>query len=105
MQNLTKQLLCMHQKYTGYQPKQCLQCCKIDSNAVALLELTCPLELVNHLELARDRKLGKEDYQLFLSELSAYVREDTKPISLSNFSMILKALYNIIVRFVALTML
>ena len=40
-----------------------------DSNAVALLELTCPLESVNHLELARDRKLGKEDYQLLLSEL------------------------------------
>ena len=40
-----------------------------DSGAVALLELTCPLELVHHLELARDRKLGKEEYQLLLSEL------------------------------------
>ena len=37
--------------------------------AVALLELTCPLESIHHLELARDCKLAKEEYQLLLSEL------------------------------------
>ena len=40
-----------------------------ESNSVALLELTCPLDSVRHLELARDRKLKKEEYQLILSEL------------------------------------
>ena len=40
-----------------------------ESNSVALLELTCPLDSVRHLELARDRKLKKEEYQLLLSEL------------------------------------
>ena len=39
------------------------------SNSVALLELTCPLDSVHHLESERDRKLGKEDYQLLLAEL------------------------------------
>ena len=39
------------------------------SNSVALLELTCPLDSVHHLESARDRKLGKDDYQLLLAEL------------------------------------
>ena len=39
------------------------------TNAVAILELTCPLESVHHLESARARKLAKEDYQLLLSEL------------------------------------
>jgi len=40
------------------------------SDAVALLELTCPLDsLNNHLESARSHKLGKEAYQLLLSEL------------------------------------
>ena len=40
-----------------------------ESNSVALLELTFPLDSVRHLELARDRKLKKEEYQLLLSEL------------------------------------
>ena len=39
------------------------------SNSIAILELTCPLDSVHHLEAARDRKLGKEDYHLLLSEL------------------------------------
>ena len=36
---------------------------------MALLELTCHLDSVHHLESARDRKLRKEDYQLLLAEL------------------------------------
>ena len=39
------------------------------SNSIAILELTCPLDSVCHLDAARDRKLGKEDYQLLLLEL------------------------------------
>ena len=40
-----------------------------ESNAVALLELTYPLKSIHHLELTRDRKLAKEEYQLLLSKL------------------------------------
>jgi len=39
------------------------------SNAVALLELTCPIDSLSHLQSARSRKLEKENYQLLLSEL------------------------------------
>ena len=36
-----------------------------ESNAVALLELTCPLEFIHHLDLARDCKLAKENTNYF----------------------------------------
>ena len=38
------------------------------NNSVALLELTCPLESVHHLESARKRKQRKTEYQQILSE-------------------------------------
>ena len=38
------------------------------NNSVALLELTCPLDSVHHLEPARERKQGKTEYQQILSE-------------------------------------
>ena len=38
------------------------------NNSVALLELTCPLDSVHHLESARERKQGKTEYQQILSE-------------------------------------
>ena len=37
-------------------------------NLVALLELTCPLDSIHHLESARDRKQSKEEYHQLLSE-------------------------------------
>ena len=39
------------------------------TNTVVLLELTCPLDSIQHLESARDRKQTKEDYLQILSEL------------------------------------
>ena len=39
------------------------------TNAVVLLELTCPLDSIQHLESARDQKQTKEDYLQILSEL------------------------------------
>ena len=39
------------------------------TNAVVLLELTCPLDSIQHLETARDRKQTKEDYLQILLEL------------------------------------
>ena len=39
------------------------------TNAVVLLELTCPLDSIQHLESARDQKQSKEDYLQILSEL------------------------------------
>ena len=39
-----------------------------NSRSVALLELTCPLDSVHHLESARDCKQGKTEYQQILSE-------------------------------------
>jgi len=38
------------------------------TNSVALLELTCPLNSLDHLESARDHKQGKQEYQQILSE-------------------------------------
>ena len=38
------------------------------NNSVALLELTCPLDSVHHLESARERKQKKTEYQQILSE-------------------------------------
>jgi len=38
------------------------------TNLVALLELTCPLDSLDHLESARDHKQGKQEYQQILSE-------------------------------------
>jgi len=38
------------------------------TNSVSLLELTCPLDSMDHLESARDRKQGKQEYQQILSE-------------------------------------
>ena len=38
------------------------------NNSVALLELTCPLDSVHHLESARERKQRKTEYQQILSE-------------------------------------
>ena len=38
------------------------------NNSVALLELTCPLDSVYHLESARERKQRKTEYQQILSE-------------------------------------
>ena len=35
----------------------------------ALLELTCPLDSMQHLEAARDRKQSKEEYLQILAEL------------------------------------
>jgi len=35
---------------------------------VALLELTCPLDLIHHLNSARDRKQGNKEYQELQSE-------------------------------------
>ena len=35
---------------------------------MALLELTCPLDSIHHLESARDRKQSKEEYHQLLSE-------------------------------------
>ena len=37
-------------------------------NLVALLELTCPLDSIHHLESARDRKQSKEEYHQLSSE-------------------------------------
>ena len=34
-------------------------------NVVVLLDLTCPLDSIQHLESARDRKQTKEDYLLY----------------------------------------
>ena len=39
------------------------------TNAVVLLELTCPLDSIQHLESARDQKQTREDYLQILSEL------------------------------------
>ena len=38
------------------------------NNSVALLELTCPLDSVHHLESARERKQKKTEYQQILLE-------------------------------------
>ena len=38
------------------------------NNSMALLELTCPLDTVHHLESARERKQRKTEYQQILSE-------------------------------------
>ena len=35
---------------------------------MALLELTCPLDSIEHLKSARDRKQGKREYQELQSE-------------------------------------
>ena len=40
-----------------------------NTSAVALLELTCPLDSEHHLEAARSRKQGKLEYQQLLAEL------------------------------------
>ena len=66
---------------------------------MALLELTCPLDSVHHLKsAARYHKLGKEDYQLLLTEsdrlgIASYydtiemsVLGHYLPISLSSFT-------------------
>ena len=37
-------------------------------NLVVLLELTCPLDSIHHLESARDRKQSKEEYLQLSSE-------------------------------------
>ena len=38
------------------------------NNSIVLLELTCPLDSVEHLNSARDRKQGKKEYQEIQSE-------------------------------------
>ena len=38
------------------------------SNSVALLELACPLDSVEHLKSSRDQKQGKREYQELQSE-------------------------------------
>ena len=43
------------------------------TNSVVLLELMCPLDSIQHLESARDRKQTKEDYLQILSELDRLV--------------------------------
>jgi len=40
------------------------------TNSVALLELTCLLDSMDHLESARDCKWGKQEYQQILSEFN-----------------------------------
>jgi len=39
------------------------------SNCVAMTELTCPLDSVEHLQSARERKQGKQEYLMIQSEL------------------------------------
>ena len=42
--------------------------CNEGNKSIALLELTCPLDSVEHLNSARDRKQGKKEYQEIQSE-------------------------------------
>ena len=42
--------------------------CNKENNSVTMLELTCPLDLVKHLEAARKCKQGKKKYQEIMSE-------------------------------------
>ena len=51
------------------------------SNSVALLEMTCPLDSVEHLKSARDRKQGKREYQELQSEFGFPCFYDTTEIS------------------------
>jgi len=39
------------------------------TNSITLLELTCPLDSVHHLESARSRKQNKLEYQQLLADL------------------------------------
>ena len=52
---------------TSYRPDIVIH--NVTCNSVALLELTCPLDSMQHLESARDRKQSKEEYLQILSEL------------------------------------
>ena len=52
---------------TPYRPDRVIH--NKSTNAVVLLELTCPLDSIQHFESARDRKQTKEDYLQILSEL------------------------------------
>ena len=52
----------------AYMHTQVVCICRETENVV-LLELTCPLDSIQHLQSARDRKQTKEDYLQILSEL------------------------------------
>jgi len=52
---------------TPYRPD--LVICNRSSNCVAMMELTCPLDSVEHLQFARECKQGKQEYLMVQSEL------------------------------------
>ena len=52
---------------TSYRPD--LVFYNTDTNSIALLELTCPLDSIHHLESARSRKQNKLEYQQLLADL------------------------------------
>ena len=69
---------------------------------MALLELTCPLDSIHHLESARDRKQSKEEYHQLLSEfdrLGVPCFYDTVELSVLGHYLqsSLSSLYNIII--------
>jgi len=55
------------------------------SNSVALLELTCPLNSIDHLNSAWDRKQEKKEYQELPSELGISCVYDTIELSVLGY--------------------
>ena len=62
-------------EYDSYRPDIVLY--NERSNSAALLELTYPLDSIDHLNSARDRKQGKKEYQEQQSELGLPCVYDT----------------------------
>ena len=58
------------------------------SSSVTLLELTCPLDLVEHLESVRDHKQGKKEYQEMFDCLEIFSFYSTVELSVLRRSLL-----------------